>query len=103
MRSERSAAVKTIHASLMHDSSRKQVAGDAMYVDDLPEPAGTSQVYIAQSEHAHARIRERDLSAVAAADTVLAVLTSDDIPGIDDVSCIPDGDEPVFARQTVEY
>jgi len=103
MRSEASAAVKTIHASLLHDSSRKQVAGEAMYVDDLPEPAGTSQVYIAQSEHAHARIRERDLSAVAAADTVLAVLTSDDIPGIDDVSCIEAGDEPVFARQTVEY
>ena len=103
MRTDQSLAVKNISESVIHDSSRKHVSGEAIYVDDLPEPDGTLQIYIAQSEHAHARIIELDLSAVAAASGVRAVLTSEDIPGIDDVSCVGAGDEPVFAKKIAEY
>ncbi len=103
MRIDQPAAAKNIHESMIHDSSRKHVSGEAIYIDDLREPDGTLQIYIAQSEHAHARIRKLDLSEVAAENGVLAVLTSEDIPGIDDVSCINAGDEPVFANKTAEY
>ena len=43
-----------VHTSWAHDSSAKQVSGEALYIDDLPEPEGTLQVYIAQSPHPHA-------------------------------------------------
>jgi xanthine dehydrogenase large subunit len=92
-----------LHASLAHDSSRKQVCGEAIYIDDLREPVGTLQIYIAQSEHAHARIIDLDLSKVSSDRGVVAVLTSGDIPGEDDVSCVHAGDEPVFARGLVTY
>jgi xanthine dehydrogenase large subunit len=92
-----------VHASLAHDSSRKQVCGEAIYIDDLREPVGTLQIYIAQSEHAHARIIDLDLSKVSSDGGVVAVLTSGDIPGEDDVSCVHAADEPVFARGLATY
>jgi len=92
-----------VHTSWAHDSSAKQVCGEAMYIDDLPEPEGTLQVFIAQSPYPYARIRRMDLSAVAAEKGVVAVLSAADIPGEHDISCIHAGDEPVFARDLVEY
>jgi xanthine dehydrogenase large subunit len=92
-----------VHASLAHDSSRKQVCGEAIYIDDLREPVGTLQIYIAQSEHAHARIIDLDLSKVSSDGGVAAVLTSGNIPGEDDVSCVHAGDEPVFATGLATY
>lgn len=93
-----SSSKRKVHVSQLHDSSHKQVSGESLYIDDLREPVGTLQIYIAQSEHAHARIVELDLSAVARQPGVVAVLSTSDIPGIDDVSCIHAGDEPVFSR-----
>src|SRR5262249_7725160 len=93
----------TVHAALAHDSAQKQICGEALYIDDIPEPVGTLHIYIAQSEHAHARIIELDLSEVGREPGVAAVLTRDDIPGVDDVSCIRAGDEPVFARESVSF
>jgi xanthine dehydrogenase large subunit len=92
-----------VRVSRVHDSSAKQVCGDAIYIDDIREPMGTLQVYIAQSEHAHARILAMDLTAVTAAPGVVCVLTSSDVPGEDDLSCVHVGDEPVFAHGLVEY
>lgn len=102
MRVDTTVATK-VHASLAHDSSHKQVSGEALYIDDLREPAGTLHVHIVQSEHAHARIAGLDLSEVLREDGVVAVLTSLDIPGTDDVSCSHAGDEPVFARGLAAY
>src|SRR5262249_31252092 len=92
------ARTRVLHEGIGHDSARKQVTGVATYIDDLREPVGTLQVYIAPSPHAHARILAANLSKVAAAPGVHAVLTSKDISGVDDVSCLHLGDEPVFAR-----
>src|SRR5882672_1448369 len=92
-----------VHASWAHDSSAKQVCGEAIYIDDLPEPEGTLQVYVAQSPHPHARIRRIDASKILAERGVVAVLTAADVPGEHDISCIRAGDEPVFARDLVEY
>lgn len=92
-----------VHVSHSHDSAVKQVSGAAVYIDDMPEPRGTLQVYIAQSPHAHARIIKRDLSAVVQQPGVVAVLDPSDVPGQIDVSCVHAGDEPVFALDSVQF
>jgi xanthine dehydrogenase large subunit len=103
MRASVVATIPKVHVAQAHDSAAKQVAGEATYIDDIREPVGTLQVYIAQSPHAHARILAMDLAAVAAQPGVVAVLTGADVPGEDDVSCVRAGDEPVFAKALVEY
>ena len=45
-----------VRAARVHDSAAKHVSGAAIYTDDIPEPPGTLQVYLARSERAHARI-----------------------------------------------
>jgi xanthine dehydrogenase large subunit len=85
-----------------HDSGAKHVSGEAVYIDDMPEPAGLLHVHIAYARKAHAAITAMDLAKVRAAPGVVAVLTADDIPGINDVSPIA-GDDPMFAKGLVEY
>jgi hypothetical protein len=46
----------SVHDPLRHDSAHKHVAGEAAYIDDLPEPAGLLHVYLGLSAKAHARI-----------------------------------------------
>jgi xanthine dehydrogenase large subunit len=103
MQGEVESAGTALHRSILHDSASKQVSGSAIYIDDLREPEGTLQIYIAQSEIAHGIIRTMDLAEVRVAPGVFTVLTSDDIPGVDDVSCSHAGDEPVFARGLALY
>ena len=59
-------------------------------------------VLIGQSPHAHAAITAMDLSAVAAAEGVVAVLTHADIPGVNDCSPVY-GDDPILADGEVSY
>jgi len=86
-----------------HDSAIKQVTGRADYTDDIPEPIGTLHAYLGCSKVAHGTIRALDLSAVLACEGVVGVLTATDIPGINDVSAVHAGDEPVFPDTTVEF
>ncbi|MGI9422259.1 MAG: xanthine dehydrogenase molybdopterin binding subunit [Hyphomicrobiaceae bacterium] len=87
---------------LRHDSAHKHVSGEAIYVDDLPEPRDLLHVHIAQSRVAHAIIKSMDLSKVAAAEGVVAVFTAADIPGHNDVSPIA-GDDPMFTDSVISY
>jgi xanthine dehydrogenase large subunit len=87
---------------IAHDSAAKHVRGAALYVDDLPEPPGTLQVFIAMSARAHARVTRLDLAPVRAHPGVVCVLEAADIPGVNDASPIA-GDDPVFAAGLVEY
>lgn len=75
-----------VHAALPHDSAARHVAGSAVYIDDMPEPAGLLHVAFGLSERAHARITRMDLSAVRAAPGVVLVISAEDIPGENDVS-----------------
>ncbi|MCV2893588.1 xanthine dehydrogenase molybdopterin binding subunit [Lentibacter sp. XHP0401] len=86
-----------------HDSAIKQVMGRAEYTDDIPEPIGTLHAYLGCSKVAHGTLKSLDLSAVMAAKGVIGVLTAKDIPGINDVSAVHAGDEPVFPENTVEF
>lgn len=75
-----------VHAPLPHDSAARHVAGSAVYIDDMPEPAGLLHVAFGLSTKAHAKITRMDLSAVRAAPGVVLVICAEDIPGENDVS-----------------
>src|SRR5262245_22016313 len=92
-----------VRNAVAHDSAHKHVSGEAVYIDDIPEPPSTLQLYAAQCERAHALIRRMDLSRVRAAPGVVAVLTAADIPGSNDVSPIGKHDDPIFATDKVEF
>jgi xanthine dehydrogenase molybdopterin-binding subunit B len=53
-----------VGAARGHDSGAKHVAGEAVYVDDIPEPPGTLHITIAMSERAHAVVKSLDVSKV---------------------------------------
>ncbi len=92
-----------VNEAIAHDSALKHVTGQAIYVDDIPEPAGILHAAPGLSARAHARIRSIDLSAVRKAPGVVLVLTAADVPGVNDVSPIGAGDDPVFAKDKVEF
>jgi xanthine dehydrogenase large subunit len=95
-------ATPLAHAAVAHDSAEKHVTGQAIYIDDLPEPAGLLHLHVGQSRHAHARLVAMDLSAVRAAPGVVAVLTAQDIPGKNDIGPVM-ADEPLFPDEVVRF
>jgi len=78
------------------------VAGEAIYVDDRPALRGELHAAVGQSTHAHAKILAIDLSAVKAAEGVIAVITVADVPGHTDIGPVFPGD-PILAIGKVEY
>ena len=95
-----SAAFKGVAAPLPHDSATRHVAGSAVYIDDMPEPAGLLHVAFGMSTKAHAKITKMDLSAVRAAPGVVLVLSAEDVPGENDVSPVIH-DDKLFAAGEV--
>ena len=91
-----------LHAPVGHDSAPRHVSGEALYIDDIPEPPGLLHLFVGQAARAHARVRRLDLAAVRAAPGVVAVLTPDDIPGRNDISPFA-GDDPMFADGVVRF
>jgi xanthine dehydrogenase large subunit len=92
-----------VGVAIPHDSAHKHVSGEAVYVDDIPEPPGLLHLYAAQSTRAHARITKLDVSHVRTAPGVVLVLTAADVAGSNDVSPIGRGDDPVFAAGEVQF
>ena len=86
-----------------HDSAHKHVTGTAIYIDDMPEPAGTLHGCLGLSTVAHGIIRKMDLRAVRAAPGVVDVMTGDDVPGENDISPTGRHDEPVLTTKKVEF
>ncbi|MDY0871072.1 xanthine dehydrogenase molybdopterin binding subunit [Dongia rigui] len=96
-----------IHGSvgdaLAHDSARKHVTGEALYIDDLPEPARCLHLVAGGAARAHARVVEMDLAAVRKAPGVVCVLTAADIPGVNDISPIHAHDDPLLCAGEVMF
>ena len=88
---------------IRHDSGHKHVAGEAIYIDDMPEPEGLLHGCLGLSQCAHGIIDEMDLSRVRASPGVMLVLTADDVPGVNDVSPVGLHDEPVFPTSKVMF
>jgi xanthine dehydrogenase large subunit len=89
-----------VNTSVRHDSARGHLTGQALYVDDVPAPAGTLDAALVLSPHAHARIVSIDASRALAYPGVVAVVTADDIPGKNDIAPIRT-DEPALAQGVV--
>ncbi|MBZ0164053.1 MAG: xanthine dehydrogenase molybdopterin binding subunit [Notoacmeibacter sp.] len=86
-----------------HDSASKHVTGTALYIDDIPEPAGCLHAYLGLSKVAHAHIHGMDFSRVRTAPGVVDVFNAWDIPGSNDISPTGRNDEPVLARGRVQF
>jgi len=92
-----------VHKPLKHDSADKHVAGVAAYIDDIPEPEGTLHVVPVWSKKAiRANILSVDVDRAVEVPGVLAVLTKDDISGINDCSAAM-GDDPVLADGEIQF
>ncbi len=87
---------------MTHDSAHLHVTGEALYIDDLPEPQGLLHAAIGVSSQAYARLTSLDLSPVRQAPGVIAVVTAADISGINDYGAIV-ADDPIFADSLVQY
>ena len=85
-----------------HESGIKHVSGKAFYIDDIPEPAGTLYGAIGWSKKAHAIIKIMNLNEVIKSEGVVAVVTSKDIDGRNDVGPVYDGD-PIFPKKSEYY
>ncbi|WP_411905820.1 xanthine dehydrogenase molybdopterin binding subunit [Rhizobium mayense] len=92
-----------VHSSPRHDSAHKHVSGAAVYIDDITEPTGTLHAGLGLSTVAHGTLKSVDLSAVRAAPGVVAVLTHEDVPGVNDISPSYMHDDPVLAAGKVEF
>jgi xanthine dehydrogenase large subunit len=88
--------------SRVHESAVLHVRGAAPYVDDVPEVQGTLHAAFGLSQKAHAKIVSMDLDAVNNSAGVVAVLTAQDIPGVNDCGPIVH-DDPVLADGLVQY
>ena len=86
-----------------HDSAHKHVTGTAIYIDDMPEPAGLLHACLGLSTVAHAKVLSMDLDAVRTAPGVRLVLTGKDMPGSNDISTTGRHDEPVLADGLVQF
>ncbi|ARD46287.1 xanthine dehydrogenase molybdopterin binding subunit [Colwellia sp. PAMC 21821] len=88
--------------SKKHESADKHVSGEALYIDDRPSLRGQLHAAAGQSTIAHGLIKSIDLSAVKAAEGVVAVITVEDVPGHTDIGPVFPGD-PVLAIGKVDY
>jgi xanthine dehydrogenase large subunit len=93
----------SVGKAIAHDSAELHVQGAAVYVDDMREPEGTLHVEPGYAgDAACGNIRSLNVDAVRAFPGVVAVLTVDDIPGVND--CSPAlGDDPILADGEIAF
>jgi xanthine dehydrogenase large subunit len=85
-----------------HDSGHLHVSGEALYTDDIEEPARLLHVAVGMSSEPHAKLSHIDLDAVLSAPGVVSVMTADDIPGENNFGPVVH-DDPILAPGLVEY
>jgi xanthine dehydrogenase large subunit len=93
----------TVHHAQRHDSALKHSTGQAVYIDDMPEPPGTLHAALVLSPVACGRLKKLDVTAALKMPGVVAVLGPQDVPGTNDVSASGRGGEPLFAADRVEF
>ena len=85
-----------------HESAALHVAGEAAYVDDLPELAGTLHCALGLAPVAAGRVTGLDLDLIRALPGVVDVLAADDIPGSNDCGSIVH-DDPILCAGDIRY
>lgn len=91
-----------VGTSPRHLSGVEHVTGRSQFVDDAPVLPGTLCVKVLVSPVAHGRIRLLDLEAAKTVPGVHAVLTHQDIPGVNQIGCIFQ-DETLLAEDEIHY
>ncbi len=98
----RSSGPANVYRPIAHDSALRHVTGEALYIDDLPEPRNLLHLWPMLSPHAAARITAMNTHRVRESPGVVAVLDARSVPGVND--CSPTiGDDPVFADGQIEF
>jgi xanthine dehydrogenase large subunit len=94
---------QTVHRPVPHDSAAKHVSGAALYIDDIPEPAGTLHIALGLASIASGQIESIDLSGVAASEGVVRIVTAADVPGKNDCSPVDFDKDPIFAEERILF
>jgi xanthine dehydrogenase large subunit len=88
--------------SVSHKSAHAQIAGSALYVDDIPEVRGTLHAAPILSTVAHGQLLGLETAAALALPGVHAIILTSDVPG-DPMLAAFARDEPIFAIDTVQH
>ncbi|KQV85334.1 xanthine dehydrogenase molybdopterin binding subunit [Rhizobacter sp. Root1221] len=91
-----------VGVSRPHESAHLHVAGEAPYVDDLPELTGTLHAALGLSPVARGRLTGLALDTIRALPGVVAVLSAADLPGVNDCGAL-EHDDPILADGEVRY
>jgi xanthine dehydrogenase large subunit len=107
-RIDESAEAKAVSAgarvgiSRPHESAHLHVAGEATYIDDIPELAGTLHCALGLSPVANGKLTASALDRIRAMPGVVAVLSAADIPGPNDCGSIVH-DDPILCDGEIRY
>ncbi|VWX62452.1 Xanthine dehydrogenase, molybdenum binding subunit apoprotein [Burkholderiales bacterium 8X] len=85
-----------------HESAHLHVAGEATYIDDIPEAAGTLHCALGLSPVAAGTLDSTNLDSIRAMPGVVDVLTARDIPGSNDCGSIVH-DDPILCDGEIRY
>ncbi len=96
------AAGARVGISRPHESAHLHVAGEATYIDDIRELAGTLHCALGLSPIAHGRLTATALDRIRALPGVVAVLAAADIPGTNDCGSIVH-DDPILCDGEIRY
>ncbi len=94
---------QAIRAPITDEAAIHHVSGQATFVDDIPEIAGTLHLAVGLAPIANGRVTRLDLAAVEAADDVVFVLIAKDIPGLNDTSPNRTHDHPIICAGEIEF
>ena len=89
-------------AALAHDSAFKHASGEAVFLDDMPEPRGCLHAHLVLSTWAHARVTEIDVAPALARPGIHGAVTFADIPGVNNIAEAP-FEEPLLPDALAEY
>jgi len=85
-----------------HESAHLHVAGEATYIDDIPELAGTLHCALGLSPVANGQLGAIALGTIRAMPGVVAVISAIDIPGANDCGSIIH-DDPILCDGEIRY
>lgn len=85
-----------------HESAHLHVAGEATYIDDIPERAGTLHCALGLSPVAHGQLTGMALEGLRALPGVVAVISAADIPGPNDCGSIIH-DDPILCDGEIRW
>jgi len=89
-------------ARLAHESAKQHVAGSALYIDDLPEPANLKHAAVGLSTITTGKLTQLNLEKVQQASGVVDVITVNDVPGETDIGPVFKGD-PILVQEDVAF